>query len=223
MRARKAMLLIGVVFCTGCASSRPLEVEYMETATALHIAAHGETVASATLPAEADLSGAHPMAFYLQIALERNPEILAAQRAVTAQGYEIPQVTALENPMLTNTFWPIVEHSPQTASGRMPYSLMATQQFPWLGKLRLRGEVAEQETKIAITELAQAQLEVIESVQLAYYEVYYYQKAIAITEENEKLLEDFIRFAEIRFRTGGSQQDVLRAQLEQDRLTMFGI
>lgn len=216
--ARKGFFLIPWLFLIGCRAAPCPESEYIETAEGLHASAHGTVLDQATLPPEPELTGPHPMAFYLQVALERNPEILAAQRNVTATGYEIPQVTALEDPMLTSTFWPIAEHSPQTASGRMPYSLLATQQFPWLGKLRLRGEVAEQETKIALTELAQAQLEVIEQVQLAYYEVYYYQKAIKVTEENEKLLEDLIRFAEIRFRTGGSQQDVLRAQLETDRL-----
>ena len=218
MLARKALLVISWISLVGCATAPCPEADYLETADALHASAHIDLGVSQTLPEEPELNGPHPVAYYLQIALERNPEILAARRAVTAQAYEIPQVTSLENPMVTNTFWPIPEHSPQTASGRMPYSLMATQQFPWLGKLRVQGEVAEQETKIALTQLAQAQLEVMESVQLVYYDVYYYQKAISITEENEKLLEDFIRFAEIRFRTGGSQQDVLRAQLEQDRL-----
>jgi outer membrane protein TolC len=164
------------------------------------------------------LDGPRPLGLYLQVAAERNPRILAAQREVAAIVETIPQETALENPMLQDTFWPDPEHSPQTASGRMPNSLMVTQQLPWLAKLRVRGEVAEQEAKMALAQLNQAQLEVIEQVSLAYYDIYYYQQAIRITEENAKLLRDLVSISEARLRTGGSQQDVLRAQLEVDQL-----
>ena len=202
----------------GCASPPP-ECEYADVADRVHRAAcHGEVTAPATLPPEAELSGPHPVGFYVQLALERNPELLAAQRAVAAEAETIPQVTSLEDPMLTDTFWPDPAHSPQTASGRMGNSLMLTQEFPWLSKLRVRGEVAEQETKIALTQLTQAQLEVTEEVHLAYYDISYYQQAVRITEANEALLADLVEFARIRFRTGGSQQDVLRAELELERL-----
>jgi outer membrane protein TolC len=219
MRIRIWALPMLLLLIAGCASQPKPEQQYADTAYKVQLAAANiETAAPATLPVEEHLTGAHPVEFYVQIALERNPEILAAQRTVAAEAQTIPQVTALEDPMLTDTFWPITQHSPQTASGRMPNSLMLSQKFPWLSKLRVRGEVAEQETKIALTQLAQAELNVTEQVYLAYYDIYYYQRAIGITLENEALLRDLVQFAEIRFRTGGSQQDVLRAQLELDRL-----
>jgi outer membrane protein TolC len=131
----------------------------------------------------------------------------------------IPQVTALDDPMLVDTFQPIDDHSVQTAAGRGPNMLSLSQRFPWFGKLRVRGEVAEQETQMALTRLAQAQLKVIEDVHLAYYELYFNQRAIEITEANEELLEDLLKFADARYRTGQtSQQDVLRAQVELDKL-----
>src|SRR5687768_5759579 len=102
--ARKGMLLISWLIVAGCRAAPCPEAQYIETAEALHAGAHGEVLDQATLPPEAELSGPHAMAYYLQLALERNPEILAAQRNVSATGYEIPQVTALENPMLTSTF-----------------------------------------------------------------------------------------------------------------------
>lgn len=212
-------IVLSLSLVIGCASPPAPECQYAETAAKVQLAAaHVEAAVPAMLPAEEQLSGTHPVQFYVQIALERNPEILAAQRSVAAEVQTIPQQTALEDPMLTDTFWPLTQHSPQTASGRMPNSLMLTQRVPWLSKLRVRGEVAEQEAKIALTQLAQAQLNVVEQVHLAYYDIHYYERAIEITLENETLLQDLIEFAGIRFRTGGSQQDVLRAQLELDRL-----
>src|SRR5688572_1855811 len=88
----------------GCAHHRTPEPRYMEAASQLHSAAcFADVVAPATLPLE-DLGGPRPLAFYLQIALERNPRILAAQRRVAATAETIPQQTALANPMLQDTF-----------------------------------------------------------------------------------------------------------------------
>lgn len=170
------------------------------------------------VPVEQELSGPHPIEYYVQTALQRNPEIVAARHRVAAEAQTVPQVTALDDPMLMDTFWPISDHSLQTAAGRLPNTLSFSQRFPWYSKLRIRGEIAQQETQIALTQLAQTQLEVAEQVKLAYFELYYNQTAIGITEDSEQLLETLVQIAEARYRTGGSQQDVLRAQLELDKL-----
>lgn len=208
---------VGVV---GCASTPEPDPDYSQIAADIQFSSASlESGEPATLPREPELGGPHPVDFYVQIALERNPEILARQRGVAAQSEVIPQVTALEDPMLSDTFWPITEHSPQTASGRMPNAFMISQQFPWIGKLRLRGEIAEQETKMAISRLVQTELKVVEDAHLAYYEIYFDQKAIEITERDRELLTALLQIAEVRYRTGAtSQQDVLRAQVELDRL-----
>jgi outer membrane protein TolC len=174
---------------------------------------------SVALPVEADLAGAHPVDFYVQIALERNPEILAAQQSAAAQAEVVPQATALDDPVLADSFFPFTGNSPQTASGRAPNTLALQQRYPWFGKLRLRGEIAEEETRIATTRLAQAQLKVVEEVHLAYYEIHFHQQAIRVTEQNRKLLEDLISIADTRYRAGAtSQQDVLRAQVELEKI-----
>lgn len=216
-----------LLLAAGCVSLPADDPEYAQTESYVRFAAASyETAESATLPIETDLQGAHPVDFFVQLALERNPEVLAARRGVAAQAELIPQVTALDDPMFVSTIWPNTDHSPQTASGRMPAAVNLSQRFPWFGKLRVRGEVAEQETQIALTRLAQAQLKVIEDVYLAWYELYFNQRAIEITEADERLLQDLLKFAEARYRTGQtSQQDVLRAQVEleklQDRLIML--
>lgn len=178
-------------------------------------------------PSSPTVEGAHPVDFYVQMALQQNPGIRARQRRVAAQQEVVPQVTALPDPVLSNTLWPISSNSPQTASGRMPNSLTLAQRFPWFGKLELRGKVADLNAQIALTQLAEAQLKVMEDVRTLYYEMYFNQQAIDITKENQEFLEVFIRLADARSRTGkASQQDVLRAQVElrrlQDLLVRFG-
>jgi outer membrane protein TolC len=203
----------------GCATPPDPEPGYAAvTRNVVQAAAHFEAAGPATLAAEEALSGPHDEAFYLALALERNPNVLAARRAVAAVVEAIPQETALADPMLQATVWPDPARSPQMVSGRIPAGIMFRQEVPWLAKLRVRGEVAEQEAKMALAQLAREELSVAEQVRLAYYDLYYYQRAIEATRENERLLEDLVGFAEIRFRTGGSQQDVLRVEIERDRL-----
>ncbi len=172
-----------------------------------------------THPLEPGLQGPHPVDHYIALALERNPEIHAARNQVAAQSLVVPQATALDDPMLADTFMPISAHALQTAAGRATNTLTLTQKFPWFGTLCVRGAVAAQEARMALARLAQAELKVIEDVRLAYYELYFYQRAIEITRENRYLLEDLLQSADARYRTGDtSQQDILRVQVELDRI-----
>ncbi|MEQ8837801.1 MAG: TolC family protein, partial [Lacipirellulaceae bacterium] len=50
------------------------------------------------------------------------------------------------------------------------------------------------------------------------YEVWFATRAITIVEETRELVDDLTQVAEARYKSGGTQQDVLRAQLEADRL-----
>ncbi len=212
--------LIAVSLIAGCAS--PLAPQPQAAVTTHHVqlaSARMETGQPATLPAEPHLDVPHEVDFFVQIALERNPEILAAQRAVTAQANVIPQVTALDDPIVTDAFQPFDTYSVQTAAGRGPNTLTLSQRLPWLSKLRVRGEVAEQDAKIALTRLAQSQLKIIEDVKLAYYDLAYNQEAIEIIKSDQILLEQLLKFADARYRTGTtSQQDVLRAEVELEQL-----
>jgi len=107
----------------------------------------------------------------------------------------------------------------QTAAGQQEVALTASQQLTWFGKLGTQAAAAEADTNVARAHLAAVELEVVEQVKRAYYELYFIQTAIRITEDNRKLLLDFVRIADIKYRTGkASQQDVLRAQVEVSNL-----
>jgi outer membrane protein TolC len=68
---------------------------------------------------------------------------------------------------------------------------------------------------MARAELAGVELGTIEAVKRAYYELYYIQKTIEVTESEQELLIEIRAVADSRYQTGGtSQQDVLRADLE---------
>ena len=156
--------------------------------------------------------------YFVSVALSRHPEILAAHSRVAAAVNVIPQVKALPDPTFSNTFLPFQDHALQTAAGRVAHQMSLNQRIPFPDKLRAKASIASREVQIARAEADRVAREIKESVRLAYYEVWYATRTIAILKENKELVGDLIKVAEARFRSGGSQQDILRAQLEMDRL-----
>ncbi|QDV82141.1 TolC family protein [Planctomycetes bacterium TBK1r] len=159
-----------------------------------------------------------PVEYFVSTALARHPKILAAQQRVAAATNVIPQAKALPDPTFNNTFWPLHDNAIQTAAGRVANQMSVNQMVPFPDKLKTKAVIASREVQIAQAEVDAIAREIAESVRLAYYEVWFATRAISIIEETKDLVADLTDVAEARYRSGGSQQDVLRAQLETDRL-----
>lgn len=159
-----------------------------------------------------------PVEIFVQQALAAHPKIRAARQRVAAELDRIPQVTALPDPQFNNTFWPLYDNATQTAAGRIANQMSLQQGVPFPDKLRTKGAIVSREAQMAQAEVERIERQITESVRLAYYEVWYATRAIQIIEESRDLVDDLTKVAEARYRAGGTQQDVLRAQLETDRL-----
>lgn len=159
-----------------------------------------------------------PVEYFVSTALARHPKLQAAQHRVAAATNVIPQAQSLPDPTLNNTFWPIQDQALQTAGGLVGHQMAISQMVPFPKKLKTKGVIASREVQIAQTEVDAIAREITESVRLAYYEVWFATRAIAIIEETKTLVDDLGEVAEARYRSGGSQQDVIRASLENDRL-----
>ena len=158
------------------------------------------------------LEGPHPLEDYIQFALVQNPEILAARKQIESRIASIRVARGLPDPNLTAISQPAPV---QTAAGEFQFILNANQEFPWFGKLNTRGLVADAEASIARAELAAVELDTISNVKKAYFELSYVQRAIIVTETEQKLLEQLQSGADTRYQTGETSfQDVLRADLE---------
>lgn len=163
-------------------------------------------------------SSGQPVEYFVQQALAAHPSIRAVRQRVAAELDRIPQVTALPDPQLNNTFWPLHDNATQTAAGRIANQMSLQQGIPLPDKLRTKGVIVSREAQMAQAEVERIERKITESVRLAYYEVWYATRAIRIIEETRDLVDDLTKVAEARYRAGGTQQDVLRAQLETDRL-----
>jgi len=153
---------------------------------------------------------------YVRLALERNPGIAAAEQKVLRLSQRVPQVTSLDDPMLTVT--PIGEMA-ETAAGQVGEMNSISQKLPFPGKLDARGRIATQDAAMAAAQLDQIRLQVIADTRRAYWSYYYSTRAISITRENRGLLAQFQEIAESKFKTGtATEQDVLRASVELSNL-----
>jgi outer membrane protein TolC len=161
------------------------------------------------------VANALPLDACIRRALEANATVRAARLNVEALKHRIPQVTALDDPVVSNTIYPIPAVAPQySLMGYMPYSVLLAQQFPWFGTLRLRGEAASQDVKVALFELCAAQLDAVEGVKQAYFDLHFNERAEGLLLENRKLAADFLQVARERYRTASATQaDVLRAEV----------
>lgn len=173
------------------------------------------TGAEETDPTALDLAGPQPVDTVIRRALEVNPTVRAARFNVLALRHRIPQVTALDDPVLSNTIFPIPSVAPQySLMGYMPYGALLAQQFPWCGTLRLRGHAAEQDVRIALFELAATELDAVASVKRAYYDLHLSERTEALLRQNRKLAEEFLKIARVRYPAStATQPDVLRAEV----------
>jgi outer membrane protein TolC len=215
VRFLPALVLLAAVVPAGCATLRwdsdsageHTGVDVPHVDRAMHPAAAREDVSIS--------STAQPVDALVRQALGANPTVRAARFNVKAVWQRIPQVTALDDPILSNTIYPIPSVAPQySLMGYMPYGALLAQQFPWCGTLRLRGQAAEADVKVALQELAAAELDVVAGVKRAYHDLHYSERAMELLRQNRTLAEDFLKIARERYRTTtATQVDVLRAEV----------
>jgi len=199
--------------CRSASSAHHIrDADFARIEAAMGAACHAPQAVSAPSLVAPELAGPQPVETYIAYALARNPDIHAAYKQVEAAALRVPQAASLEDPML--------EVNPYLAPMQMGemeqvIQMGVSQQIPWFGKLRTRAAAAEQGAQRARAELAATELAVIEQVKIAYYELYFVQQAIQVTQADRELLGGLLEIAGSRFRIGQvSQQDVLRAELE---------
>src|SRR5580700_9326588 len=172
--------------------------------------------------ADAHKSAATPLSKLLEEAEQNNPQIQAARQGTQA-AREVPaQVTALPDPMFQ--VQQVNVGSPRPFAGytnsEFAYlGLGASQDFPYPGKLRLRGEIAKRDADIASSRADSVSLGVLAEIKTAYYQLAYLSQTLAILNNDRQLLKQVEQAADARYRSGmGNQQDILQAQVQQTKL-----
>jgi cobalt-zinc-cadmium efflux system outer membrane protein len=145
--------------------------------------------------------------------LERNPELVAARKQWEASSQRIVQARSLDDPTLSVHLWNFPQTFNVTRADNSIFGL--SQNFPFPGKLALKGEIASRSAEMTEQVLHGKERELIARLKQAYYDLFLAHKAIQIHHEQVALLRQFAEIANAKFRTGkGSQADVLKAQVE---------
>jgi outer membrane protein TolC len=161
------------------------------------------------------------LATLLREATDRNPEILAAQRAAQAKRTRIPQAGAWADPTVSVSYGgpalpPFTLTRADPSSARQ---VMAEQTIPYPGKTRLRTEIASRDADAEELAYEAAVRRVARQVKEAYFDLAYVDRSLATLQKDREALEGFEKVTEIRYSVGkAAQQDVLRAQLQVTRL-----
>ena len=149
-------------------------------------------------------------------ALRMNPELQSAKLRWDASTERVVQERALDDPVMGLTYF---GEQVQTRVGEKQAGVSASQKIPFIGKLRLQGEVARNEAKVFGERYRTHEREVIAKAKSAFYELFWVHKLTNINEENRGLLKRFVKIAEVKYSTGrATQQDVLKAQVELSRI-----
>lgn len=156
----------------------------------------------------------------LRLALERNPKIKSAGAEAQAMSFRIPQEKSLPDPMvgltLKNMGFPNFTLGEEAMSG---VGISFSQPIPFPGKLRLKGEIAGKAFERS-KEVRNAVVQgVLKDVKLAYFELYFLDKAIAVLREQKAFLGRALDLTETKYSVGqGEQAEVLKARVEISRM-----
>ena len=145
-------------------------------------------------------------------ALYNNPEINAAIHQMDVTRARVPQAGALDDPELEY----MREEMPGFKWPDAMYSrLELTQMFRFPSKLSKQTELAQIEAEHAHHDHLEKMNEVLASLKSSYYELWFVQQSIQLTQENARLLRQFTDIAQTKYGVGQvSQQDVLKAYVE---------
>lgn len=165
-------------------------------------------------PSSHDFSG-RTLEAYLDRALEANPGLQAFRNRYRAAREQVPQASALPDPMIQATHF--IE-SIETRNGPQENAVMLNQKLPWFGKLRNRERAATAEAEALGHALRNRQLELIEQVGTGFFEYGYIERAVNLTRENLDLLKELEPTVEARVQTGGDLNALLRLKVEIGKL-----
>lgn len=173
--------------------------------------AFGQQPASPSPPAPLDLQAV------LAEVQANNPSLHAEALNAEALSQRRAQVSALPDPTVGLVYqpFPIL-----TARGTQRLQLRVEQMIPYPGKRSLQGQIADLDADMAVHEAHVLAEDLFLQAKHAYYDLYRIQQTEALIAGFQDALQDFEDVATVRYEVGqGTQQAILKAQLERNQLT----
>lgn len=163
-----------------------------------------------------------PLRALLTEAEQNNPQIQAARQGWKAARQVPSQVSTLPDPEFQAQQFSVGSPRPfagYTNSNFAYIGFGVSQDLPYPGKLKLKGEIARQDADVAEQQYESVRRAVLAELKSVYFQLAYVSKTLGILENDRDLLRQMDQAAEARYRSGmGNQQDVIQAQLEETKV-----
>jgi cobalt-zinc-cadmium efflux system outer membrane protein len=153
---------------------------------------------------------------------KNNPQIQSAEQNWRSARQVPSQVSTLPDPEVM--IQQVNVGSPRPFAGysnseMADIGLGFSQDIPFPGKLRLRGQIAQKEADVQQQAYESVRRSILALVETDYYELSFLATKLSILHGDGQLLAEVEKSAEARYRSGlATQQDVLQAQLQQTQL-----
>ncbi len=149
-------------------------------------------------------------------AMNNNPEIKASKARWEAFSMRPSQEGSLPNPIIGGRIKNV--SFSEITLGEDPRSdiqAFVAQEIPFPGKLSSKEKIAQKESESQRWLSDAISRKIIADLKETYFEWFFINKSIEITNRNKELLQKFTKIAEVKYEVGmGIQQDVLKAQVE---------
>jgi outer membrane protein TolC len=168
-------------------------------------------------------SGTPTLLFELLAEAEKNnPQIEAARQNWQAAKQVPTQVSTLPDPQFTLQHLSVGSPRPFAGYSNSDFAyigLGVSQDIPYPGKLKLRGEIAKRDADVSQQQIESVHRAVAAEVKAAYFQLAYLSKTLTILESDGELPKQVEQAADARYRSGmGTQQDIVQAQLQKTKL-----
>ena len=163
-----------------------------------------------------------PLSVLIEEAKKNDPAIRVAETAAKAATFGAPQMSTLPDPQFTLQQFSVGSPRPFAGYTNSDFAYMGlgvSQHFPYPGKLKLRGAVADRDTETAKAHVEVVVQDEIETLKTTCFHLAYLQQTLGILQQNAALLQQIEQQAVAHYSTGqGNQRDVLKAQLERTKI-----
>lgn len=163
-----------------------------------------------------------PLAALISEAQSNNTQLSAADHAWKAATHVAQQMATLPDPQFTVQSFSVGSPKPFAGFSNSDFAyigLGASQEIPYAGKLRLKGEVANREADIQKAQTELLRTSITDQIKLLYLRLAYLDATLSILARNDAVLKPLIETGLSRYSLGqGSQADVLKAQIEHTKI-----
>lgn len=146
------------------------------------------------------------------IAIENNPGIKASYKKFEASLEKIPQAKSLEDPMLSVGYF---LQPMGTLMGEQVFRLNLSQQFPWFGTLKAKGNVLALQSEVNFKNFVNQKALLERQVAEAFYPLVEIEALLLLEKERQKLLYSVYEVAEKKYETNAlSLKEIFKLDME---------